>query len=106
MRSSVQHWWFDASAQALGEGYRDYTYSLPVSGSVQEMDYSELQPGDLAVTKGGAHMLAYLGGEKWIQADPGLKKVTIQNGKLDDNLWFSATVTMHRWSLLKESQED
>ena len=58
-RGYVEQWWFDASARALGEGYRDYTSPLGATGTIQEMDYGGLVPGDLAVTTSGVHILAY-----------------------------------------------
>ncbi len=110
LRMSIEQWWFDASAKALGEGYRNYTVSLNsrenIKTSIREMDYAELQPGDLAITRGGAHTLVYLGNNEWIQADPGLGKVAILNGRKDDNNWFGAPVTTHRWRVLADLQSE
>lgn len=61
LRSWAEQWWFDASARALGEGYRNYTTPLKVKGTIRSMVYEDLEPGDLAVTDGGAHILVYLG---------------------------------------------
>jgi hypothetical protein len=49
-RAYIEQWWFDASAKALGEGYRSYTSPIGTSGTIQKMDYASLVPGDLAVT--------------------------------------------------------
>jgi hypothetical protein len=65
------------------------------------MDYSGLLPGDLAVTASGVHILAYLGGDMWIQAEPGIGAVAILNGRHDVNGWFQQPVTTHRWSVLR-----
>ena len=102
LRSFLAHWWFDASAKALAEAYRDYTFPLGVTGTIREMDYAELLPGDLAVTTDGVHILAYNGSDQCIQADPGIGSVKTLHGRNDDNVWFSNPVTTHRWSLLSQ----
>lgn len=98
-RTYLYHWWNDASAKALGEGHLGYTIPLKTIGRIREMSYSELEPGDLAVTSSGAHILVYLGGEEWIQADPGVGHVAIFNGRRDKNPWFTSPVTTHRWAV-------
>lgn len=99
-RSYVEHWWFDASAKALGEGYRAYTRPIGTSGTIHEMDYRDLAPGDLAVTTGGVHVLAYMGEGRWIQADPGIGAVATLDGRADENSWFLKPVSTHQWRLL------
>ena len=101
LREFARQWWFDASARSLGEGYRHYTLPLPTHGTIRQMDYSGLLPGDLAVTTSGLHILAYLGGDMWIQAEPGIGAVAILNGRHDANGWFNQPVTTHRWSVLR-----
>lgn len=102
LRMAVLQWCYDASAKALGHGYRNYTVPLEPHGYIRQMDYSGLMPGDLAVTTSGVHILAYLGDEQWIQADPGIGVVAILNGRNgNNNRWFSAPVTTHRWSVLR-----
>lgn len=102
LRMFAKHWWFDASAKALGEGYRGYTGPLAGTGTIAAMPYDGLEPGDLAVTVDRVHILAYLGGDQWVQADPGLGVVAILNGRSDKNGWFGVPVTMHRWSVLED----
>lgn len=99
-RAYIEQWWFDASAKALGEGYRSYTSPIGTSGTIQKMDYASLVPGDLAVTTSGVHILAYAGDGQWIQADPGIGAVATLDGRTDNNSWFGAPVTTHRWQLL------
>ena len=101
LRMVVEQWWYDASAKALGQGYRNYTVPLEAHGTIRQMDYSGLMPGDLAVTTSGVHILAYLGNDQWIQADPGIGVVAILNGRSDMNRWFDVPVTTHRWSVLR-----
>jgi cell wall-associated NlpC family hydrolase len=99
-RASVEQWWFDASAKALGEGFRDYTIPIGTTGIIREMSYEKLLPGDLAVTTCGVHVMAYAGDGRWIQADPGIGVVATLNGRMDENDWFNVPVTPHRWSVL------
>lgn len=105
-REYIEQRWFDASAKALGEGYRSYTIPIGTSGTIQKMDYQGLVPGDLAVTTSGVHILAYAGDGKWIQADPGIGAVATLDGRTDDNGWFSTPITTHRWQLLAQQKND
>jgi hypothetical protein len=66
------------------------------------MEGPGLEPGDLAVTDLGLHILAYVGGGRWIQADPEIGSVVTLNGRDDDNIWFRVPVTIHRWRVLAE----
>lgn len=102
-RQYVKQWWYDASAKALSAGYRNYTSPLDVTGTIQEMNYDTLVPGDLAVTTNGVHILAYVGNEQWIQADPGIGAVATLNGRTDENPWFQTPVTTHRWQILEKN---
>lgn len=102
-RSFAQQWWFDASAKALGEGYREYTRPRGIAGTIREMDDSKLAAGDLAVTDDGVHILAYAGEGRWIQADPGIGAVATLDGHTADNIWFRIPVTIHRWRILDEN---
>lgn len=99
-RLAAEQWYYDTSAKALGEGYRSFTKNLAIEGTVQSIEPSTLQAGDLAVTKSGIHTMVYLGEGKWIQADPGIGAVATLHGRNDQNTWFDAPITMHRWSIL------
>lgn len=99
LRLFAGQWLHDTSARAMSEGYRGFTRALGIKGRIATMDYSALQPGDLAVTEGGAHVMVFLGGEQWIQADPGIGHVATLNGRRDHNSWFQHAVTLHRWSV-------
>ena len=104
LRTAVANWWFDASARAMAAEYRGDTVPLDLGGTISEMSYDGLLPGDLAITEGGAHMLAYVGGGRWIQADPGLGIVALEHGKNDPNGWFDVPVNLFRWADLAESE--
>ncbi len=100
-REWARQWWFDTSAKALGQNYRGFTRPLGVSGKLRELDFRNLSPGDLAVTADGRHVMVFLRDGKWIQADPGPLKVTIGRPGVDENPWFNARVTLHRWTLME-----
>jgi len=101
-RGYVEQRWFDANAKALGAGYRGYTTPIGTTGKIREMGYEALVPGDLAVTTNGVHILAYVGDDQWIQADPGIGAVATLDGHADDNAWFRMPVTTHRWQVLSQ----
>jgi cell wall-associated NlpC family hydrolase len=106
VRGFIEQWWFDANAKVLAAGYRNYTSPIGTSGTIQKMSYEALLPGDLAVTTNGIHILAYAGDGRWIQADPGMGVVVTLDGRTDDNGWFLAPITTHRWQLLAQRKNN
>jgi hypothetical protein len=100
IREAAAQWWYDTSAQALSENYRETTIDLDITGTIRALDTALLQPGDLAVTTNGIHVIVYAGNGKWIQADPGIGHVATLDGRTADNRWFEVPITMHRWSSL------
>lgn len=101
IREAATQWWYDTSAQALSQGYRDATIDLAITSTVRDIDTSQLQPGDLAITTNGIHLIVYAGMGKWIQADPGTGHVVTLDGRTADNTWFDMPISMHRWNLLQ-----
>jgi len=75
VRYSLSLWWHDSTAKALGNEYRHQTRRMFSVGSINELDQNRVLPGDIAVTVSGVHVLAYLGSEQWIEADPSVGKV-------------------------------
>lgn len=96
-----RQWWFDSSAKALGENYRGFTRPLGVAGKLEDLDTSSLSAGDLAVTDDGKHVMVFMEADKWIQANPVTWKVDIGRPVPDENVWFNARVTVHRWMVLE-----
>lgn len=90
-------WWYDSSAKALGENYREYTVNICLFDSLRQVDYSLLNPGDLAITANGVHVIVYLGNEKWIQADPVQGKVVVEDPFGTKSSWFDVKVNIVRW---------
>lgn len=99
-REWARQWWFDTSAKAMREGHKGFTRPTGVAGRLRDLKVAELQPGDLAVTADGRHVMIYFGSGKWIQADPMAAKVTIALAE-ERNYWFISMVTVHRWALLE-----
>lgn len=104
-RDWAEQWWFDTSAKAMSEGYRGFTVARRMEGKMSGLNPDSLEPGDMAVTQGGVHVLVYLGNAIWIQADPGEGLVTIGSGKADLDPWFSNHVSIHRWSVFSADSE-
>jgi len=101
VRAALYLWWYDCSAKALRDEYRDYTVRLTQAQSINDIPPCSVLPGDLAITSDGSHVLAYLGGKTWIEADPNEMKV-ITVGIPSDNMWFKTPVHLVRWSQLLE----
>ena len=101
LRNAIALWWHDCSAKELLGGFRGWTRVLFTSSSIDETDHSTLQPGDLAVTADGAHVLAYLGKATWIEADPIIGKV-VEVSVPTENPWFNQPVVFIRWSWLED----
>lgn len=99
VRWSISLWWHDCTARALGEGH-GMTAPVLDTPSVNAVDYSKLLPGDLAVTRDGVHVMAYLGGNRWIEADPGVGHVITVNVP-SDNVWFGVPMKIVRWQILQ-----
>ncbi|MBE9033235.1 C40 family peptidase [filamentous cyanobacterium LEGE 11480] len=96
IRQGLEMWWFDAGADALLREYRGYTQRQFTAVSINELDHRKIQPGDLAATTDGEHILAYLGNQSWIEADPNLQKVVIESVPTP-NPWFHTAVQILRW---------
>ncbi len=101
IRNALWLWWNDCSALALRDGANGLTLPRFNADSIPKADPSKLQPGDLAVTADGVHVLAYLGDGRWIEADPTLHKV-VEITTPTDNPWFQMSVVFVRWKWLSD----
>jgi hypothetical protein len=101
VRFSFSLWWHDCSAKALGEGYREQTKHLLWSPSINALDETKILPGDIAVTKSEVHVLAFLGNNEWIEADPDVRRVVIVQIPAANNPWFDEPVQILRWTQLE-----
>jgi hypothetical protein len=105
VRQSINMWWHDCSAKALKEEYRGWTQTLFTSNSLNTLDATRLQAGDIAVTSNGVHTLAYLGNNTWIEADPKAWKV-LRLRTPTDNAWFNLPVHLLRWTQLDNKNHE
>jgi hypothetical protein len=99
LREAASLWWNDCSARALSEEYQGRTEVVGSADSLNAADYTMLRPGDLAVTAGGSHILAFLGDRTWIQADPGAWHVRTVQAPSNEG-YFTMDATLVRWTAL------
>ncbi len=101
VRKAFSLWWHDCSAKALRDEYRSCTARFNQAQSINDIPPESVLPGDLAITSDGSHVLAYLSGKTWIEADPNeMKVITVEIPS--DNMWFNTPVHLVRWSQLLE----
>ena len=101
VRGAIDIWWNDTTAEQIGMGYDGRTALVTKCLSLNDLDSSLLQPGDMAVTTSGIHVMAYLGINRWIGADPVEGKVTIFTVPEATNGWFSCPMNIVRWNKIK-----
>jgi hypothetical protein len=101
VRQALYLWWNDCSALALRDEYRGVTVRVNDAKRINWADEQALRPGDLAVTANGVHVLAYVGNQTWVEADPGEWKV-LQVKVPAKNPWFLVPVRMVRWAQLQD----
>jgi hypothetical protein len=102
VRHALSLWWHDCSASDLGEEYNHLTVRVFDTPSINSMDHARLLPGDLAVTKGGEQVMAYLGDHLWIEADPLAHRVITVCAPSQKNAWFHGPMKIVRWSILNQ----
>jgi hypothetical protein len=100
-RSAAALWWYDASAFAMGQQHQYRTLLVFEADNLNELSDPRLQPGDLAVVMDGKHVLAYLGGNQWIDADPQKGKTVIETVP-SSVVWFTLNARIVRWRKLAE----
>lgn len=99
-RAALSMWWYDTSARALQEEHKGLTRRLFEAPSLNDVDGTQLLPGDLAITRDGVHSLVYLGDGTWMEADPMARKV-IREKTPSTNGWFRQPMTILRWRVLE-----
>ncbi|HEV7401789.1 MAG TPA: NlpC/P60 family protein [Chthoniobacteraceae bacterium] len=100
VRGALSLWWHDCTANDLRQGRGGLTAPLLETPSLNELDHTRILPGDLAVTRDGIHILAYLGDRQWIEADPFLGKVVTVSVPATTNQFFASPMQIVRWSVL------
>lgn len=102
-RKAVSIWWNDCSALAMKSGYNGQIQPIFAVKSLNALDTTRLQNGDLAITQSGVHVLAFIGGKTWIQADPNLVNggdKVIQTAAPSKSGWFNQPMQICRWNNL------
>jgi len=99
IRFAATVWWNDCAARELIAGYRGMTIPAGQAPSLNAVAASNSVPGLLAVTANGIHVLACIGSNQWIQADPGAGKV-ISVDLPSSNDWCTLPVRFVQWSVL------
>jgi hypothetical protein len=102
IRESNWLYWNDTTAKVMGEGYLGRTVPVATCSSLNTLDYTLVQPGDLAVTEDGSHIVAYLGNKTWIAADPGVGRVTTFTVPEKHNGYFWMPMQIVRWKILAD----
>lgn len=98
-------WWRDMSARDILQGKYGYTHAIGEAEQVAGYDTSRLNPGDMAVTSDGVHVLIYSGKGQWIDAAPDDAEVTISKAPANSKRgWYRVPVTFVRWRILEEAR--
>jgi len=99
IRNGMYIWHYDCNARSLRDGYKDFTYQVRSFSCVNRIKDTDLLPGDLVVMEDGDHVMAYIGDNKWIEADPDKLNVLCITTP-SDNPWFKFPVKIVRWNCL------
>lgn len=101
LRQSAWTWWHDFSANDLCRSGNTLATAISTAESINGLDHAKLLVGDLAVTAGGEHVIAYLGNKLWIEADPVFGRVVLVQAPCQTNLWFNQQVSIVRLKALE-----
>ena len=102
VREGIWAYWHRTTAKVLGKGDFGRTTIVTTCPTLNSLDYSLMMPGDLAVTVGGDHVMAYLGNRTWTAADPLEGKVTTFTIPEEKNVYFFTPMKIMRWKILSE----
>lgn len=107
LREAFALWWNDSSAKAMKEEFQEKTRLIQTSPGLNQLDHSTIKPGDMAVTSNGVHVMAYVGNQTWIEADPSeLQGNKVVQVKLPSRIaWFGTPVHLMRWRQLEAAGE-
>lgn len=106
LRSGFYLWWHDSNAVDLGKATSVHTILLG-DGSLAKLSASKNQlTGDLAVTQAGSHVLVYLGGDVWIEAEPAVGATHIFDLKGQFKYLADQEVRFVRWTYLSAAPAD
>jgi hypothetical protein len=101
VRHALWLWWHDCTARDIGDN-GNMTAPLLDTPSINALDPARIAPGDIAVTANGVHIMAFLGCDRWIEADPAEQSVLVVTVPSRDNPWFQQPMKVVRWNVLWE----
>jgi hypothetical protein len=97
-RNGLYLWWTGCTAAELGDGFM--TIHQWDASSLNQLDHARVRPGDLAVRAGQDQVMAYLGDQVWMDADPAAKHVILVSAPSEQNEWFHKPMKIVRWRIL------
>lgn len=97
VREAIDLWWNDSTAREMANGYGGRKREVTKCASLLALEPDLLEPGDMAVTSSGIHIMIYLGDNRWIGADPGEGRVTVFSVPETSSGWFSTPMNIVRW---------
>ena len=100
LRESLWLWWNDVAARDMPAGYDGRFERIATIPSIRETDAATFQPGDVAVTADGSHVIAYAGQGDWIEADPTVLRVIVLHPG-NNSMWLGMPMTLLRWHALQ-----
>jgi hypothetical protein len=100
-RHWMEQWWNDAGAKDMAAGADGRLVKLPGPDAARPED--GLEAGDVAVVNGDTHVLVYLGGGTWMEADPDAGKVIVHDGHPGGRSSLGVSPKILRWSELAEA---
>jgi hypothetical protein len=77
LREALSIWWHDRGAGAMGEDGDPNAVVVRREGPLSAVA-GELAAGDIGVIRGNTHVIAHVGGDRWIEADPEPMRVVIR----------------------------
>lgn len=106
VRTGFYLWWHDSNAVDLGKAASVHTILLG-DGALAKLSEGKNQlAGDLAVTQAGSHVLVYLGGDLWIEAEPAVEATHIFDLKGKFSYLADQEVRFVRWTYLNPTDDD
>ena len=97
VRDALTLWWRDTNAIQLGKGANGLTEPIGDGSPLAMRAAQNLRLGDLTVTTSGSHVLAYLGEDRWIEADPDVARVRILDLKTSHIADQEVLLVTWRW---------
>lgn len=89
-------WWSDFDVDAMLSNEYNRFIDIWVADSINKINHEFIKPWDLAIID-WVHVMAYVWGRQWIQADPEIWKVIVLKTPTS-NKWFNLSVKIIRWN--------